>query len=255
MDYQKLADELFEAEQSQITVVPLSERFAEMTVDDAYAIQELNIKRKLANGSKVTGKKIGLTSAPMQELLGVNVPDYGILLDDMLVTGNVIEKGRTIQAMIEGEFAFVLKKDVTPDMSVDDLIAAIDYVCPSIELVDSRVTDWKIKIVDTVADNASCALYVLSDEKIDPSKVDLARLELEIYKNGEFVNRGTGADVMGNPMNAVLWLAESLGKYGVDLNAGDVILSGALTAAIRAESGDEFELRFGDYGKLELRFE
>lgn len=174
-------------------------------MEDAYQIQLETIRRKTQSGLEVSGKKIGLTSKAMQEVLGVNEPDYGHLLDVMKIENNgCISSLRLIQPKVEAEVAFILKKDLHgPNITVNDVIDATDYVVASIEVVDSRVMDWKIKLPDTVADNASSGLYILGDRKIHLSEIDLPSIQMSLYKNGEFMNQGTGEAVLGNPATCV----------------------------------------------------
>lgn len=254
-DLQKnLADQLWAAEQSQTPVEPLKVQYPELTLEDAYAIQLVNYEKKLAQGEVVTGKKIGLTSLAMQQSMGVDTPDFGILLDSMRVEGGVIQKGQVIQPRVEGELAFVMKEDLRGDVTAEDVLAATDYITPSIEVVDSRIKDWKLTIVDTVADNASCGMYVESGIRIDP-KDAIEDIHMVLYKNGEKINEGYGRDVMGHPVHAVVWLVKCLAAYGVTVDKGDFVLAGALTAAIPAEPGDSFEIEFVDIGSVAVAFE
>lgn len=252
--YNKLADDLYESELVGEPIEQISQRYPEFEIDDAYAIQQINTQRKIQNGRKISGKKIGLTSDAMMKAVGVKEPDYGILFSDMKVD-SVVAKGSLIQPKVEGELAFILKSDLTGTITYEDVINATDYIVPAIEVCDSRIKDWKLKIVDTISDNASCGAYALGGIKIDPRKQDLKEIEMTLYQNGEFVNEGKGIDVAGDPVNAVVWLANRLQTYGVALNAGDVILSGSFTAFIRAYSGDEIVCDFKKFGKVTLNFE
>jgi 2-keto-4-pentenoate hydratase len=229
-----------------------------LDVEDAYRIQLETIRRKTQAGLLVSGKKIGLTSKAMQELLGVDEPDYGHLLDTMKIENDgCISSLRLIQPKVEAEVAFILRKDLHgPNITVDDVIEATDYVVASIEVVDSRVKDWEIKLSDTVADNASSGLYILGDSKIHLSEIDLPSIQMSLYKNGEFINQGTGEAVLGNPATCVAWLANKLHRFKGSLNAGEVILSGALSAAIEAKPGDRFTADFGEkLGRVSVNFE
>lgn len=252
-DNQKWADLLWEAEKTNTPVEQLTKQDPSLTLEDAYEIQLINFQRKLDNGEVVTGKKIGLTSAAMQKSLGVDTPDFGILLDSMLVKDGVVKKEDILQPRVEGEIAFVMKEDLSGTVTAEDVLNATEYITPAIEVVGSRIADWKLSIVDTVADNASCGMYVESGIKIDP-KSDIESIHMVLYKNGEKINEGYARDVMGNPANAVVWLAKCLNEYGVTLNKGDFVLAGALTAAIPAAPGDEFKIDFTDIGELEVRF-
>lgn len=253
---EKIANELYEAEKNNVPVEPISDRYEGLDVDDAYSIQLINLNKKLEAGAKVTGKKIGLTSLAMQESIGVSTPDFGILYDTMEIKDGVVKMTDILQPRVEGELAFILKEDLKDNATVEDVYAATDYVVPALEIVGTRIKDWKLTIVDTVADNASCGMYLLPEGlEIDHEKVDLREVEMSLYKNGELINSGKGSAILGDPAKAVLWLANSLGKYGVTLNKGDIILAGALTAAIPAESGDEFLCDYGKFGKVGVRFE
>ncbi len=254
-DLHQIAEALYRAEEDGVPVEPITIAAPGLTVDDAYEIQSINIARRLKEGRVITGKKIGLTSKAMQDALGVDSPDYGILFDSMVAQGGVVPKDAILQPKVEGELAFVLKSDLPKNPTLDDVLQETDYVAPAIEVVGSRIANWKLTLVDTVADNASCGMYVLGDVRIDPRKTDLREIVLQLYKNGKLVNSGKGVDVLGHPANAVVWLANSLEKYGVSLNKGDVILSGALSAAVAAEPGDAFVCNFGEYGRVDVRFE
>ncbi|MGE7903068.1 2-keto-4-pentenoate hydratase [Peribacillus sp. NPDC094092] len=246
------------AEKTGIGISAPTSEIPDLDVEDAYQIQLETIRRKTQSGLEISGKKIGLTSKAMQEVLGVNEPDYGHLLDGMKIENNgYIPRLRLIQPKVEAEVAFILKKDLHgPNITVDDVIEATDYVVSSIEVVDSRVMDWKIKLPDTVADNASSGLYILGDRKIHLSEIDLPSIRMSLYKNGEFMNQGTGEAVLGNPATCVAWLANKLHRFKGSLNAGEVILSGALSAAIEAKPGDRFSADFGEkLGKVTVNFE
>ena len=252
----KTVELLDSAEEQHISIAPLTEQQPTLTIDDAYHVQLTRIEKKVNDGDVITGKKIGLTSLAMQNLLGVDQPDYGHLLKSMEVkNGGEISLSSLFQPKIEGEIAFVLKQDlVGPNVTVEDVLQATDYVVASIEIVDSRVKDWKIKLEDTIADNASCGLYVLSDQKVKLEDIHLPSISMQLLKNGEVVNTGQGTDVLGNPAVCVQWLANKLHTYNVDLKAGEVILSGALSAAVVAEPGDIFTARFTTLGDVTVEF-
>ncbi|NLY08785.1 MAG: 2-keto-4-pentenoate hydratase [Tissierellia bacterium] len=251
----EIAERLYQADKNGEPIEQITKTYEGLTIDDAYEIQLLNVDKKLAEGNVITGKKIGLTSLAMQESLGVDTPDFGFLYDSMEIVNNIVGKGQILQPRVEGELAFILKDDLKDGATIEDVYEATDYVVPALEIVGSRIKDWKLTIVDTVADNASCGMYLLSDIKIDPKEVDLKEIEMTLSKNGEVINSGKGSAVLGDPVNAVLWLARSLGNYGVTLNAGDTILAGALSAAIPAVSGDEFSCNYGEFGILSVKFE
>lgn len=255
-DAAALADHLEQAFRTGKGVTPLTELRPGLTVEEAYAVQLTTIRRKTEAGSRIVGKKIGLTSLAMQQLLKVDQPDYGHLLDDMVVeNGGVIPFSKVLQPRVEAEIAFVLKKDLTgPRVTAADVLLATDYVLPALEIVDSRVADWKIKLQDTVADNASSGLYVLGGKPVKPSEIDLTLAGMVLYKNGEIMNTGVGAAALGNPATCVAWLANKLHEFGIVLKAGEVILSGALSAAVNAEPGDHFRTRIAHLGEVSVSF-
>lgn len=251
----EMASMLRQSEDSCQAVKAVSKFHPELTLDDAYAIQLNNIERKLSEGLTITGKKIGLTSLAMQNMLGVNQPDFGHLLNDMVVKNHKVVRNTMVQPKVEGEIAYVLKADLKgPNVTVEEVLAATDYVVAAIEIVDSRIENWKINIVDTVADNASSGKYVLGSVKVDPRQVDLKKVKMQLWKQDELVNEGVGADVLGDPSEAVAWLANSLHRYGVALKKGEVILSGALTAAQNAEVGDHYKVVFTELGEVSVEF-
>jgi 2-keto-4-pentenoate hydratase len=252
----KYAMHLAQAEKEQRGVSPLTELDPTITVEEAYQVQLFTIQGKVEAGQKVVGKKIGLTSLAMQKLLGVDQPDYGHLLDGMVVeNGGEISRDRVLQPKVEAEIAFILKKDlVGPKVTATDVLLATDYVVPALEIVDSRITDWKIKLQDTVADNASSGLYVLGGKPLSVDQLDLAQVGVILYKNGEIMNTGVGAAALGHPANCVAWLANKLSEFRITLKAGEVILSGALSAAVNAEPGDHFQARFAHLGDVSVRF-
>jgi 2-keto-4-pentenoate hydratase len=253
---EKFAAQLAQAEATQVGIDPLTVVDSEITVDEAYYIQLENIKKKLSEGQKIVGKKIGLTSVAVQKMLGVDEPDYGHLLDSMVVeNGGTIDTKTMLQPKIEGEIAFILKKDLKgPNVTAVDVIQATDYVLPALEIVDSRVQDWKIKLQDTVADNASSGLYVLGGKPTKLEDIDLELLGMVLSQNGEMVNTGVGAAALGNPATCVAWLANRLADYDISLKAGEVILSGALSGMVVAKSGDSFTARFAHLGQVSVNF-
>jgi len=250
------ANQLTIAETTRIGISPLSEADSSLTVDEAYAIQLENIQRKVEEGHRIVGKKIGLTSKAMQTLLGVNEPDYGHLLDSMVIeNGGRVNIDKVLQPRVEAEIAFVLKRDLKgPNVTTLDVLQATDYIVPALEIVDSRVQDWKIKLIDTVADNASSGFYVLGGTPTKVTDIDLELVGTVFSKNGEIVNTGVGAAALGNPAYCVAWLANRLADFDITLKAGEVILSGALSAAVNAEKGDNFTARFAHLGQVSVQF-
>lgn len=259
MDQQKITqygDALYQALVERKTIEPVTNREADITIEDAYHIQQRMIARRVEKGERIVGKKIGVTSQAVMNMLGVGQPDFGYMLDGMIYgDGAAIDAATLIQPKAEGEIAFVLKKDLMgPGVSASDVLAATEGVMACFEIVDSRITDWKIKIQDTVADNASCGVFVLGDRMVDPYAVDLRTCGMVLEKNGEVVVTGAGAATMGSPVNAVVWLANTLGKLGIPLKAGEVILSGALGAMVPVKAGDNLRVTIGDIGGCSVRF-
>lgn len=253
-----LGDELYDALRARRTLSPLTERWPEITIEDAYHVSLRMVHRRIEDdGEKVIGKKIGVTSLAVQEMLGVFQPDFGYLTDKMMYpnSGPMPISEHLIQPRAEGEIAFKLKKDLNgPGVTTDDVIDATDYVMACFEVVDSRVHDWKVKIQDTVADNASCGLFVLGDEHADPKALDFPNVEMRVYKNGEFLSEGRGSAALGSPLKCVSWLANTLSKFGITLNAGDVVLSGSLVPLEPVVAGDEMRLEVDGIGTASVRF-
>lgn len=253
---QQLGDELYQAMLSREAVAPLTSRF-DLTIDDAYQISLRMLERRLAAGERIIGKKIGLTSKAVQTMLGVNQPDFGYLTDAMVFSSGAVMpiSDRLIQPKAEGEIAFILKKDLMgPGITNADVLAATECVIPCFEVVDSRIQDWKIKIQDTVADNASCGVFVLGDRLVDVRDVDLGTCGMVLEKNGDIVATGAGAAALGHPANAVAWLANTLGTHGIALEAGEVILSGSLGIMVPVVAGDNLRVTIGGIGGCSVRF-
>lgn len=244
---------LFSALRERRTVPPLIEQDPSLTLDDAYAISLDFLARRQAGGETVVGKKIGVTSKAVQDMLGVHQPDFGFLTDWMFVEGNIDVTGKAMIApRAEAEIAFILAERLSgPGVTPADVIAATSSIAPCFEIVDSRIEDWKIGIVDTVADNASCGVFVLGAERLDPREFDLPGLHVAVTKNGEPLSEGFGHAVQGDPAQAVAWLANTLGAYGVTLDPGDVILSGSLVPLAPAAQGDTFEMTLSDRSPAE----
>ncbi len=252
-----LGDELFDALSQRRMVEPLTERESEITIEDAYHISLRMVDRRVEAGESIIGKKIGVTSKAVQNMLNVHQPDFGYLTDRM-VFGNGDEMPVSellIQPRAEGEIAFMLKRDLFgPGVTNADVLRATEAVIPCFEIVDSRIRDWKIKIQDTVADNASCGLFVLGDNAVDPRKVDLATAGMVVEKNGELLSTGAGAAALGSPVNCVAWLANTLGRFGIPLKAGEVILSGSLVPLEPIQAGDSMRVDIGGIGSASVRF-
>ena len=253
-----LGDELFDALRARRTLEPLTTRQPTIEIDDAYAISLRMLNRRKAEGERVVGKKIGVTSKPVQDMLGVHQPDFGFLLDVMHVPdGSAVSlaKHKLIQPRAEGEIAFVLKRDLHgPGATEQQVLDATDYVCACFEIVDSRIRDWKIRIQDTVADNASCGVFVLGKHKVKPRALDLAAVKMSISKNGAHAASGVGAAVQGHPATAVAWLANTLGRFDIPFLAGEIILSGSLAPLLPAAPGDKFEMTLEGIGGASVSF-
>jgi 2-keto-4-pentenoate hydratase len=218
-------------------IAPISPEIGAQNVDAAYAIQSLNTQRWKADGRRIVGRKIGLTSAAVQNQLGVNQPDFGVLFADMQVAENVsIPYDRLSQPKIEAEIAMILGRDLPdPVLTLQDVQEAVDYLLPALEIVDSRILNWKIGIADTIADNASSGLFVLGSIPRTLDSLDLSNCAMALEADGRVVSHGLGAECLGHPMNAVLWLAQTLAERGDPLKAGDIVLSGALGPMIPLE--------------------
>jgi len=247
---------LFEAWQRRIPISPIVERVPGLTIEDAYAIQLDFIDRRVKAGEKIIGKKIGVTSKAVQDMLGVYQPDFGMLTDRMCFDeGQVIDLGTLIQPKAEAELAFVLKKDLAgPGITAMDVIHATDYVMPCFEIIDSRIQNWQIKIQDTVADNASCGIFVLGKTKGDPLELDLTLAGMVLEKNGQVHSTSAGAAVQGSPANAVAWLANTLGGLGIPFKAGEVILSGSQSPLVPVVDGDDLVCTVGGLGSCRVQF-
>jgi len=250
-------DALYDAMSSRTTIEPLTEQEPDITIEDAYQVSLRMLERRLGAGESMIGKKIGVTSKVVMDMLNVRQPDFGFLTDTM-VYGNSAEipaSTTLIQPKAEGEIAFVLKQDLRgPGVTNADVIAATDFVIPCFEIVDSRIRDWKIKIQDTIADNASCGAIVLGDAAVSPLELDLATCGIVVTLNGEIISTGAGAAAMGSPVNAVAWLANTLGAHGMELKAGEIILSGSLVPLQGIEAGDSMHMEIGGIGQTSVRF-
>ena len=251
-----LGDELYAAVKDCRVLDPLTSRYADLTIEDAYRIQQRLNARRLEAGERVIGKKIGVTSQVVMNMLGVYQPDFGMLTDVMLYEeGDSIPAASLIQPKAEGEIAFVLKHDLQgPGVTAEDVLAATGGVMACFEIVDSRIRDWKIRIEDTVADNASCGVFVLGQRVVDPREVDLVGCAMKLEKNGEVVTTGSGAAALGNPLEAVAWLANTLGQLNESLKAGEVVLSGSLAAMVPVAAGDNLNVSIDGIGSCSVRF-
>ncbi len=251
-----LAQKLRDAYLTRIPCSPLREVIGVTDIEKAYAIQEINNQRVLDNGARVTGRKIGLTSKAVQKQLGVDQPDFGLLFNTMEILNNdSISVKELMQPKAEAEVAFVLAQDLPKrELSSTELLSAIAYALPAIEIVGSRIENWNIKITDTIADNASASHYVLGHQPIQLGAVDLVNCQMEMKKNGELVSQGSGAACLGSPINATLWLVNKMAQLGTPLKKGEVILSGALGPMAAIAAGDSFEASFSGLGKVYVHF-
>jgi 2-keto-4-pentenoate hydratase len=254
---QDVAAALRRAEADRQPIPPLRETWPGIDVVDAYEVQLLNIRRRLDAGATVKGHKVGLSSKAMQEMMGVDEPDYGHLLSDMEVSSDApVPAARYCYPRVEVEVGFVLGRTLPGRGCTEaDVLAATEYVAPAIELIDSRITDWDIRIADTIADNASSAGFVLGPERVKPDELDLTAIDARLHRNGEQVAEGRSDAVLGNPVTAVAWLADKVASFGVVLEAGHVILPGSVHRAIDAAPGDRFRADFDGLGSVTLDFD
>ena len=247
---------LAKAETDRKPIRPLAEVFPAMDVVDSYEVALINIRERVESGVAVLGHKVGLSSEAMQKMMGVDEPDYGHLLADMLMTEDEpVDVSRYCYPRVEVEVGFVLGEALPGEgCTEEDVLAATEYVAPAIELIDSRIADWRIGLVDTIADNASSAGFVLGAERVKPGDIDLLSIEATLTRNGELVAEGRSDAVLGNPVTAVAWLARKVAGFGVRLEAGHVILPGSCTRAIDVRPGDEFHADFEGLGSVSLSF-
>ena len=254
---ESISRDLYSAERDRRTLRPITETYPEIDIDTAYKIQLGLIQLKDADGKKIVGKKIGLTSKAMQKMLNVDQPDYGHIFDNMVLQDGVVFRvAELIQPKIEPEIAFILDCEIKgPGVTPMQVLAATRFVVPALEIIDSRIEGWRIKLCDTIADNASSARVVLgsSPKRVDERDLKLVGMILE--KNGDIVQTGAGGAVLGHPAVAVAWLANAVGQFGVSLNAGDIIMPGALCGAVDVGAGDLLQASFDGLGTVSVRFE
>ncbi|WP_280269393.1 2-keto-4-pentenoate hydratase [Nocardia wallacei] len=252
----ELAAELAVAERDRVPIDPLVARHPGIDVVDAYEIQLINIRQRLAGGARVVGHKVGLSSKAMQQMMGVDEPDYGHLLAEMQVFEDVaVDTSKYLYPRVEVEVGFVLGKDLPgAECTEADVLDATVAYAPSIELIDTRIKDWKIGLCDTIADNASSAGWVLGPERVDPKLLDIKKIDAKLTRSGEVVAEGRSDAVLGDPTIAVAWLARKVASFGVRLKAGDIVLPGSCTRAIDARPGDDFLAEFTGLGSVRLQF-
>lgn len=254
---EELAAELAQAERSRVPISPLTAAQPGIDVVDAYEIQLINIRQRIAEGARVVGHKVGLSSEAMQQMMGVDEPDYGHLINEMQVfEDKPVKASNYLYPRVEVEVAFILAKDLPgADCTEDDVLAATEAFAPAIELIDSRISDWKIKLCDTIADNASSAGFVLGKQRVKPGDIDIKGIDASLTKNGQVVAEGRSDAVLGNPVTAVAWLARKVESFGVRLKAGDIVLPGTATRAIDVHAGDDCVADFTGLGSVRLVFE
>ncbi|MBT8327084.1 MAG: fumarylacetoacetate hydrolase family protein [Bacteroidia bacterium] len=252
----EVADQLWNADLEKNAIAPIREVIGATDIDSAYKIQQLNVEKRIRQGEQVVGKKIGLTSFAVQEQLGVDQPDYGMLFNTNEVKdGGTLSYAELLQPKAEAEIAFVMGEDLDGDINMSDLIGAIDYALASIEIVGSRVENWDIRITDTIADNASASHFVLGSKKVNIEELDLENCRMTMTKNKETASEGVGKACMDNPLNAALWLAQVMIKNGTPLKKGEILLSGALGPMVPIEQGDEFTAEIEGLGSVSVKID
>jgi 2-keto-4-pentenoate hydratase len=254
---QTIADRLHRAEQERRPIAPIAADLPERTVSMAYRVQAELTRRGTASGRRLVGRKIGLTSAVVQQQLGVDQPDFGALFADMeIIHGDTAKFDALIQPRIEAEVALVMERDLDkPDATSAELALAVAFVAPALEIVDSRIAEWKISIFDTVADNGSSARYVIGPRVRRLTDVDLELCGMSMERDGSIVSVGSGAACLGNPLRSALWLARTLAAAGEPLRAGDLVLTGALGPMVSVKRGEAYCARISDLGSVAVRFE
>lgn len=253
---QQAADALWEADRTRTPIAPVRDLLGTDTdIDVGYAVQQINTARSVAEGRRISGRKIGVTSKAVQAQIGVDQPDYGTLFADTEFGDGVdIPMSRMIQPRAEGEVALVIGRDLdNAPHGFAEVLRAVEFALPSIEVVDSRIENWQIKIVDTVADNASCGMYVVGSRPVPLSAFDIRSVPMSMIVNGAVVSTGTGAACLGNPIHAARWLADTLCQRGIPLRAGDVLMTGALGPMQSIVLGDEVVADFGPLGSVSTR--
>lgn len=252
-----IVQQLLRADTLRVPLPPLTETYPGLTPQDAYAIQRAWVEARTAAGAKIAGKKIGLTNPKIQEMFGVHEPDYGHLLDTMVVeSGTAIPLASLLQPRVEAEVAFILRRDLQgPGVTREAVLEATECVLPALEIIDSRIRDWNITLSDTIADNASSGRVVVNRAAARaPHGLDLAAITMVLERNGVEISRGVSAAVQGHPATAVAWLANKLAEFGVVLRAGELIMSGAITGAFPVSPGDHFRAHLSNLGSVEVTF-
>lgn len=253
---EEIAEILRVAEEKRLPIRPLTEQYPDLTVEDAYQIQAINVQARQQAGEKVVGRKIGLTSKAMQDLLGVTEPDYGTILDTMVTTeGETLSREQLLYPRVEGEIAFVLKENLQgPGVTVPRILQATEGVMACLEIVDTRIAEWQIKLADTVADNGSSARVVFGGPLVPVDDLDLRLVGMILEQNGQITGTATGAAALGHPARSVAWLINKLAAFEEDVKAGEFVLSGALTAAVTVKAGSFVRAHFDRLGTVSIRF-
>lgn len=252
---ESVAQQLLEAYTTLTPITPPRNLLPELDVNQAYRIQQLQEHERTAAGETIRGRKIGLTSIAMQQQLGVDSPDFGFFTETMMYDADrLIPVDSFISPKVEPELGFLLAKDLSATATMADIIDAIETTFLAVEIIDSRVADWDIHLVDTIADNASCGAIILSQEPVDIPADQLAQVSVSMKLNNNEVGSGTGTAVMGHPLKPLVWLAATLGAQGVKLSKGDIILTGSFCAAASISAGDHLEVDYGNYGSLSVNF-
>jgi 2-keto-4-pentenoate hydratase len=237
-------------------VAPLTDVDPDLTVADAYAIQLANVEHRLASGRRIVGHKVGLTSRAMQEMLGVDEPDFGALTDDMLVEdGATLDLREMVHPRIEAEIGLILRDDLRgPGVTTVQALSAIGWAIPALEIIDTRIEDWRIQLADTIADNGSCGKFVLGSQRTPVDGLDLRLVGMAFSRNGTVIDAGAGAAALGHPARCVAWLANKLAEFDVGLEAGEMLLPGALHRAYDAEPGTVFLAEYSQLGRVSVEF-
>lgn len=254
--HERIARQLYEADKNTQSINLLSKEYPVITMADAYAIQHAGMNMRIADGEKPIGRKIGITSKAMMEMLECYSPDYGCLYESMLIPeGGSCARSELNVPIVEGELAFVLGQDLdNGPVTEADIMRATEYIVPCFEVCDTRFENWTITVRDTICDNGGASRFMLSNSKRTLNDIDPSVISMTMEKNGEVLGRATGAEVMGSPVNSVIWLANKLFEYGDYLKAGDIVLSGSFMAADRAEAGDSYTISVKGFFPLSITF-
>jgi 2-keto-4-pentenoate hydratase len=252
-----LADRLWRAQAERTPIPPITDERPDLTVEDAYSIQTYNVGRRVSEGRVIRGRRLGRTNQPRQQVLGVGKPDFGVLLDDMFVDeGEEVVLADLLQPRVVATMAFVMGADLTgPGITVADALTAVAGVLPAIEVVDSRIADWRVRLVDTVADNASAGKVVLGGRITPVTDVDLRLVGLLLYRNGLPIESAAGAAALGSPARCVAWVARELGSTGRGLRRGDIVLAGPLHRLVPVRPADHFRVEFAHLGAVTAQFD